>query len=215
MSLFSIFGGGAARKPAKRSSDFQASAQPSSAGPNSSQMNVSSQGNRRELLRVVLRDTLRRNGIPTEWITAETITAMSRTREPGVLWRLTIKHWDERLPNHLVAIQNALITRLYAFDPMAQDWLTGIAWQFALADESVCPPMPHPGSWTAAPRAAEAVPAAAQNSGDVIAGPVSIESPSGDVKADLERLMSVMDAQYHGSETAAGRGYAATEPAKL
>jgi hypothetical protein len=214
MNLFSIFGGGA-RKPAKRSTDFQPSAQPSSAAPNSSQLNVSSHGNRRELLRVVLRDTMRRNGIPTEWITAETITAMSRNREPGVLWRLSVKHWDERLPGHLVAIQNALITRLHAFDPMAQEWLIGIAWQFSVPDESVCPPMPHPGSWTSAPRAAEAAAAPAQSSGDVIAGPVSINAPTGDAKADLERLMSVMDAQYTGNEASAARGYAATEPAKL
>lgn len=215
MNLFSIFGGGA-RKPARRASDFQPSVQPcSSVGPNSSQLNVSSHGNRRELLRVVLRDAMRRNGIPTEWITAETVTAMSRNREPGVLWRLSIKHWDERLPSHLVAIQNALITRLHTFDPMAQEWLIGIAWQFALPDESVCPPMPHPGSWTSAPRAAEAAQAAAQNSGDVIAGPVSIESPSGDVKADLERLMSAMDAQYQGNDAGSAHGYAATEPAKL
>lgn len=213
MNLFSIFGGGAARKRAKPASEFQTSGQPAS-GHSTSQLNVNSQGNRRELLRVVLRDTMRRNGIPAEWITAETLTAMSRTREPGIYWRLSIKHWDERLPNHLVAIQNALITRLHAFDPMAQDWLTGISWQFALADESACPAMPHPGSWTAEPRPAEQAAAAAQTSGDVIAGPVSIESPSGDVKADLERLMSVMDAQYH-NESANSRGYAATEPAKL
>jgi len=209
-----LFGGPAPARPAAPNSSLGDSGHSqSSAG--SSSLSVSTHSNRRELLRVVLRDTLRRGGIPADWITAEVMASMSRQRTPGVFWRLMIRHWDERLPNHCVALQNALITRLHMFDPLAEEWLTGISWQFVLADESHCPALPHPGAWTAVPRdAAAPAEAAAMDSGDVIAGPVSIRTHSGDTKADLERLMSVMDAQYHRDESTA-RGYAQTQPAKL
>lgn len=133
---------------------------------------------RRELLRSVLRKTLNRHGIPSTWLGAEMLIATSRGRETGLHWRLLIKHWDPRLLNHTIALQNALITRLISFDPLATEWLMGISWQFALATEAQCPPLPQAGYWTAEPRAAvpepEPVAPVSGGSGDVIAGPVRI-----------------------------------------
>lgn len=189
-------------------------------------------GTRRELLRVVLRNTLNRHGIPTAWIGAEMLLATSRGREPGIHWRLVIKHWDPRLLTHAVALQNALIVRVLAFDPLAAGWLMGISWQFSLADESVCPPMPHPGIWTSEARVEKAPSEAAEpagGSGDVIAGPVRIADPTpevdpeADVKADLERLFAVRDAeiQLNSERQAAGPAdktqpmYLNTEPQPL
>jgi len=123
--------------------------------------------------------------------------------------RLLIRHWDPRLLLHAVALQNALIVRLLASDPLASDWLMGVSWQFALADEDACPPLPHPGSWTAntypvwrAPEGGrEEVPG---GSGDVIIGPVQTvpdsatttdPQVSADVKSDLERLFAARDAE--------------------
>jgi hypothetical protein len=173
---------------------------------------------RKELLRVVLRDTLKKHGIPPQWVTGVALAAMSRDREPGLYWRIVIRHWDARLPNCCVALQNALVSRVQMFDPMAEKWLHGIAWQFALEDEAACPALPHPGSWTAASRkeaaAAKAVVDAAR-AGDVIAGPMSIDLPPADVKADLERLMSALDAQYHAADHGDRPAYTATEPARL
>ena len=66
--------------------------------------------------------------------------------------------------------------------------------------------MPHPGVWTAQPRGsgATAPPATAGGSADVIAGPVVIAaqakpagtSNSDEVKADLEQLFAVRDADF-------------------
>ena len=182
---------------------------------------------RRELLRVVLRNTLNRHGIPTTWIGAEMLLATSRGREPGIHWRLTIRHWDPRLLNHMVALQNALIVRVLAFDPLASGWLMGISWQFSLSDESLCPPMPHPGIWTAEQRPDGPDSVASElegGSGDVIAGPVRIGDPAAakarigpddddDVKADLQRLFAVRDAELelHSRRT----GGDATQPMYL
>jgi len=186
---------------------------------------------RRELLRVVLRNTLNRHGIPTTWIGAEMLLATSRNREPGIHWRLMIRHWDPRLLTHAVALQNALIVRVLAFDPLAAQWLMGISWQFSLPDESLCPPMPHPGTWTSEPREPEeAAPQEAQPSsyGDVIAGPVRIGAAAAtaaateddDVKADLERLFAVRDAELELNAQRTGTDatqpmYLRTEPQPL
>ena len=191
---------------------------------------TSTAGTRRELLRVVLRDTLKRHGIPQEWITADMLTATSRTRDTGIHWRLCIRHWDARLPVHCVALQNALISRVQIFDPMAEQWLMGVTWQFSIEDESACPEMPPAATWAAAPSQPVAAAAAADAdapvvvnlmdapspSGDVIAGPASVDATPADVKADLEKLMAAFDAQYEAMDAAAKPGtYAQTQPAPL
>lgn len=138
------------------------------------------------MLRVVLRDTLNHQGIPTAWVAGEVLLENSRSQRQGVHLRLVVKHWNPRLLTHGVALQNALIKRVTAFDPMAGEWLMGISWQFALADESQCPSLPHPGSWTAAPSDA---PADAATS------------------ADLEKLLAVRNADFrqHPGEANAPR----------
>ena len=105
---------------------------------------------RRELLRLVLRDTLNRAGIPTSWIGADLLAATSRGREPGIHVRLLLKHWDPRLMLHGIAFEQTYRKRVLTLDPLADRWLLGISWQFALDDESTCPPLPHPGIWTSA-----------------------------------------------------------------
>ena len=117
-----------------------------SKGPMSQEENSS----RRELLRLVLRDTLNRTGIPTSWIGADLLAATSRGREPGIHVRLLLKHWDPRLMQHGIAFENAYKKRVLTLDPLSERWLLGISWQYSLDDDSACPPMPHPGIWTSA-----------------------------------------------------------------
>jgi hypothetical protein len=194
-------------QPAKAVSSATRSQLPSAASqqPKSSTSPTSA---RRELLATVLRDTLTRQGIPAAWLSPEMLLSTSRNREPGIHLRLVIRHWDIRLLVHAVALQNAFIVRLLASDPLAADWLMGISWQFALPDESACPAMPHPGSWTAnaeLPRRAREVgrTEVPGGSADVIAGPLgtapdrvpSAESQAASVRTDLERLFAVRDAE--------------------
>ena len=178
---------------------------------------------RRELLRLVLRDTLNRTGIPTSWVGADLLAATSRGREPGIHVRLLIKHWDPRLMLHGIAFQNAYKKRVLTLEPQAERWLIGISWQFSLPDDSLCPPMPHPGIWTSSvPSAAFAsVDAAEPDPGhaDLLGGSIVISGPAAatdssaarpaaaaakvlpretvdpraEAKADLERLFRVRD----------------------
>src|SRR4051794_22189412 len=82
---------------------------------------------RRELLRLVLRDTLQLHGIPADWISAELLTSTRVNGEQGSHWRLHVKHWDPRLLTCGVAFKNALMEHLLTLDPDARHWVTGIS----------------------------------------------------------------------------------------
>jgi len=166
---------------------------------------------RKDLLRLVLRDTLQRNGIPTGWIGAEVLRATSRNREPGVHVRFLIREWDTRLLEHGVAIEDNYRKRLLAMDPESPQWLMGISWQFAMEDRSRCPALPHPGWWTSEPHeAVHGGGATPERGADVIEGPVHI----GNTKADLDQMLADNDAEAEKGR-ATSRSFAATQPLKL
>jgi hypothetical protein len=217
--LKQIFGGQAKANSSRVSSQMLATQQAAAASTTTA---------RRELLKAVLRNTLNRHGIPAAWIGADMLVATTRGREPGIHWRLLVRHWDPRLMTYAVALQNSLIVRTMSADPLASDWLMGISWQFVLPDEDVCPPMPHPGWWTAAPTAAASGIAddATGGSADVIAGPnrqgadadpePSAADAAADVRSDLERLFAVRDAELRqNAERLAAAGMEPTEPRYL
>ena len=132
---------------------------------------------RKDLLRMVLRTTLHRNGIPTEWIGADALTAASRENVPGLHVRFVVRHWDPRIGLHAPALQEDFARRLLAFDPLSAGWLRGYSWRYDLPEGTPYPALPHPGSWTAPPSASAraqpwAEPVAAHD--PIISGPVLI-----------------------------------------
>lgn len=213
-------------KAAQASRMFSQFSPDMAADPRSSAAELAS--TRREMMRAALRKTLTRHGIPASWIGAEMLVATARGREPGMHWRLLIKHWDPRLLTHAVALQNSLVVRLLGYDPLAADWLMGISWQFALPDEAQCPPMPQAGFWTAEQRRAQTRHPVAVAAGDIIEGPVRIPTaPAGAVDAkdsvrhDLDKLFAVRDAELKrhsaesGSPDATRPMYLQTQPQAL
>ena len=150
---------------------------------------------RRDMLRLVLRDTLNRTGIPTAWLGADLLAATSRGREPGIHVRLLIKHWDPRLMLHGVAFENTFRKRLASLDPHT-GWLMGFSWQFSLASDSECPPMPHPGTWTSATRpdaptasadGATGTRTTASAAGDLLGGSIVISGPAATPESSAAR----------------------------
>jgi hypothetical protein len=166
---------------------------------------------RKDLLRMVLRETMIRNGIPVAWVDADMLRTTGRGgRDTGIHVRLLMHHWDPRLLVHGVAFENNFCKRVVAMDPLATNWLMGVSWQYALEDQSSCPALPHPGSWTAMPVEHATASVVAQAGGDVIAGPVTIEKSGDQVKADLERMLSVRDTRKRPPED-----FADTQPFQL
>jgi hypothetical protein len=175
---------------------------------------------RKDVLKLVMRELLMRNGIPNSWLSADLLRTTNSKREQGVHVRFLMRHFEPRLMQHGPALEQEFTQRLLLLDPLAANWLMGFSWQFTLEDASKCPPLPNAGTWTAPPApqveaVAQASDTATQDhSGDVIAGPVFIPRPADEVRSDLERLLALRDddMKRHGK---AGDNFAPTRPAKL
>ncbi|CAA9402949.1 MAG: hypothetical protein AVDCRST_MAG51-981 [uncultured Ramlibacter sp.] len=217
MGFMSRLFGGSAPQPADRKAVPSRSPHASAAHAASTRgASNSPQSVRKELVRVVTRDTLQNNGVPVDWIKVEPLTTAQQGRETGVHVRLCVQQWDPRLMIHAVALQQNLEKRIHALDPLAEQWLMGISWQFALKDQSQCPPLPHPGSWTAPPPEVSAVigqVAASEGNADVISGPTRIGGgQTSDARKDLEKLLGERDADFQTSQAG---GFQKTQPVKL
>lgn len=194
----------------------------SRSAPNSTQFVASQQAPnsnspttvRKDLLKLVLRETLTRNGIPQAWVAADMLRTTSPRREQGIHMRFLVRTWEPRLVQYGPALEKEFMHRLLLLDPQAHQWLMGFSWQFTLPENAQVPELPHPGSWTA-PREAQ-VPSSAPETkpGDIIEGPVVISKSAEDVRADLERLLAARDDDVK-RHAQGGDHFAATRPATL
>ena len=189
------------------STQFGASQMPSGPGQ--------AQALRKDLLKLVLRELLTRNGIPQEWLSADMLrTSSAAAKEHGLHVRFLVKRWEPRLMLHGPALEQEFAQRLSVLDPASDKWLMGFSWQFALEDASACPALPHPGSWTAPPAAEAVMHAPATRPGDIIEGPAIAPRPLDEVRADLEQLLALRDHDMK-RHAQGGDAYAATRPAAL
>lgn len=111
----------------------------------------SDNGTRRQLVQMLLREGLRRHGIPTGWVECQMLVVNSRSRGPGMYVRLVMRHWDPRLVNYAYAFQKDLLEAITRFEPQASAWLHGISWEFNVGDSCPYPEMPDPAVWREAP----------------------------------------------------------------
>lgn len=98
---------------------------------------------RRQLILVLLRDLMRRQGMPSAWIELQMLVVSSASRGEGLYVRLILKHWDARLINHAQAFQNELLAEIARFEPHFDTWMRGISWQLEMT--ASCPYTQLPG----------------------------------------------------------------------
>lgn len=135
---------------------------PADPGP-SSMMNDTMQhtSTQRELVRVVLKDTLRLNGIPPGTIGCE-VTVMSRkTAREELFVHLIILKWNEAVLRYAPVIQQELIKNLDRFDPEVNHANYIFSWRFAAECEYPFKSMPAPEFWNTKVEAAKLGPVAA------------------------------------------------------
>jgi hypothetical protein len=215
MGMFDLLRG---KKPENTARPRHSRPPPASTQFEASQMSPGSANSvRKDLLKVALRDMLMRNGIPQAWVSADMLRTSSPRREPGLHVRFLVRRWEPRLMLHGPALEQEFTNRLLMLDPQAADWLMGFSWQFALDDTTACPPLPHPGSWTA-PHVATQPQGTAQSPvtkpGDIIEGPVVIPRSPDSVRAELEQMLAARDGD-HKPQSQGGDHFAPTRPATL
>jgi hypothetical protein len=103
---------------------------------------------RRQLVQVLLRDALRKYGIPPRWIDCQMLLVDSRSKGPGMYVRLVVRQWDDRLMSYAFAFQNALMVEITRFEPQATQWLHGISWQLDGAETCPHRDMPDKSFWS-------------------------------------------------------------------
>lgn len=187
MGFFSkLFGGAGSRssRPRKAAPRAPATRPPLSSIPPANM--------RRELLRLALRQSLSRNGIPVHWIGAEAVEVPG----PGnpIHVRLLVQHWDDRLPRLFLAFQEDFEQRLLAVEPLARTWLRGFSWQFQLVDATPHPRLPEPGSWLEARDPVSAPAPLRVSAANAAAAAASAAAADRKIKEELERLFAQQDA---------------------
>ena len=149
---------------------------------------------RRELVQVVLRDTMRKHGIPSDWIDCRILSAQTRQRKAGMHVQFVVRQGDEQLLNYVHAFQDSFWEEILKFEPQAREWLFSVAWQFCgkVARSSAPPPVPH--ARTDAPAGQE------PEAGDTQPQYEDAE----DLESDLQALYAIRDAAI--SQPAGHRG---------
>lgn len=138
---------------------------------------------RRQLVQVLLRDALRKYGIPPRWIDCQMLLVDSRSKGPGMYVRLVVRQWDERLLDYAFAFQNALMVEITRFEPQASQWLHGISWQLDVAETCPFRTMPDKSYW-ADPVARPAPPArVAPRAGQSLVPPIAAAAAAAPMSA--------------------------------
>lgn len=105
----------------------------------------------RDLIRVVLRDTLRHNGIPTDWIGCQVATRAQPGQAPGQQIQLVVQKWHDGLMRYAPVLEQQLLQGLQRFDPTAAQSGHSVVWAFAPDCGYPYATMPAPAFWSNAP----------------------------------------------------------------
>jgi hypothetical protein len=172
-----IFGNGKEREGAGTSTQFQESE------PDTSDSQPSRNAPRRELVQVILRDTMRKHGIPSDWIECRMLSTVSRSGRKGLHVNFVVRQAHDRLITYVFAFQDSFERELARFEPRARDWLLSLGWEFQGFNAAE---MPDPHTWMASGPAP--LGPAADSRGD--------ERPKADedMQRDLQALFAIRDA---------------------
>ncbi|HVZ43134.1 MAG TPA: hypothetical protein VHA82_04930 [Ramlibacter sp.] len=162
---------------------------------------------RRDLVQVVLRDTMRRHGIPSDWIESRILSVMSTRRGgEGMHVLLVVRQGDDRLAPYVHAFQQTFMEELLKFEPKARDWVFSVSWQFEGKPRDGHGSLPDPASWSAsgqstqaglaregsASDAGSAPEGEADGSADASASPAA-ETTDSQLEEDLQALFRIRD----------------------
>ena len=102
----------------------------------------------RELVRVVLKDTLRVHGIPAGWMGCEVSVSQDKSGGEDLVVQLIIMKWNEALLRFAPALQQQLMLGLDRFDPAVDHSGYVVCWRFSAHCECPFTQMPVPQFWT-------------------------------------------------------------------
>lgn len=198
---------------------YKSSAAPAEGRPSDNPLTIedgSENATRRQLVQVLLRDVLRKSGIPPQWIECQMLLVSSRTRGQGMYIRLVLKHFDTRLMTYAFAFQQTLLKDIERFEPKAAQWLHGLSWQLDLADSCHHTALPDKTFWQEAAKNPLPQTAVHDKPLNDLAYPSASQAVD-DRADDIERLFAIRDRELarHAAQNITPVGYEATQPSLL
>src|SRR3569832_2003690 len=140
-----IFGGNAEAKATGSSTQFSES----QSAATSVEKTKSRNAPRRDLVRLVLRETMRRHGIPSDWLDCRSLSVLTHQHKSGMHVQFLVRKADQELLPYIHAFQESFWEQIQRLDPTAKDWLFSVGWEFYGQAEQGFSPMPDPKSWKA------------------------------------------------------------------
>jgi len=122
------------------------SQRPSELGPNTTQQHTDIQ---RELIRVVLKDTLRLHSVPAGWLTCEVVVVPRRAGHEDLIIQLIVLKWNQTLLQCALALEQELLLGLDRFDPSVDHSRYIVSWRFAPSCGCPLSRMPEGHVWLA------------------------------------------------------------------
>lgn len=150
---------------------------------------------RRELVQVILRDTMRKHGIPSDWIECRMLSTVNRVGRHGLHVNFVVKQAHDRLLAYVFAFQESFEHELARFEPRAGDWLLSLGWEFQGFNAAE---MPDPKTWVqSAPAPLQELPPFEPDFPKTLdPRAMDAEPPKtdDDIQRDLEALFAIRDA---------------------
>ncbi len=84
-----------------------------------------------ELAQLVLSDTVRRNGIPKDWLTVECLEVVLRPGLNQTHLQLVMQRWSDQLLHYSAALQQQFLAGLDHFEPTTDHSVYVVSWRFA------------------------------------------------------------------------------------
>jgi hypothetical protein len=85
---------------------------------------------RRDLVKLALRDTMRKHGVPSDWIDSRALSAVTRQQQKGMHVQFLVRKADQQVLNYVHALQESFWREIESIDPQARQWLFSVGWEF-------------------------------------------------------------------------------------
>jgi hypothetical protein len=101
----------------------------------------------RELVQITLRETMRRHGIPSDWIDCRTLSVLTKQHKSGMHVQFLVRKADQQVLPWIHAFQESFWEQVLRGDPRAHDWLFSVGWEFYGKSEQGFAKLPGAGTW--------------------------------------------------------------------
>ncbi|TWO71691.1 hypothetical protein FN976_08750 [Caenimonas sedimenti] len=214
-----IFGNGKDKEPGEPHSTPASTQFRESENTDEDDSTASRNTQRRELVQVILRDTMRKHGIPSDWIDLRMLSTTSQTGRAGLHVSFVVKQGHDRLLAYVFAFQDSFDREMARFDTRASEWLLSVGWQFEGYVTPQKSAMPDPKVWiSSAPAAIEPAQesplsfAPTQDPMEAEARQLTPAKEADDLDQDLQALFAIRDAALAHPTDSVPPGFENTRP---